>query len=136
LLIPHGRRGLFRLVARYHDEPSGGGCHEKASICLGYRHRLGCRHRHAGGSGQCVPRRQLFRLRPFGDFYDSYSAVPVYGSYWGGPYLNYAPGEHDDYDSGYVAAPNAVHARRHCRIEAVRTRSGDHRFMRQVRVCD
>ncbi len=77
-----------------------------------------------------------FDYGPFGDFYDSYGSVPVYGSYWGGPYLNYAPGERDDYDSSYVAPPNAVHTRRHCRIEAVRTRSADHRFMRQVRVCD
>ncbi|TPI36060.1 hypothetical protein FJW07_05755 [Mesorhizobium sp. B3-1-9] len=76
-----------------------------------------------------------FDYGPFGDFYDSYGSVPVYGSYWGGPYLNYAPGEHDDHDSFYVAPPNAAHARRHCRIEMVRTRSHDHRFMRQVRVC-
>ena len=80
-----------------------------------------------------------FDYGPFGDFYDSYGSVPVYGSYWGGPYLNYAPGEKDDYDSDYVAPParyHAVHHGRHCRIEMVRTRSGDHRFMRQVRVCD
>ena len=77
-----------------------------------------------------------FDYGPFGDFYDSYGSAPVYGSYWGGPYLNYAPGEHDDYDGGYVAPPNAVHARRHCRIEAVRARSADHRFTRQVRVCN
>ncbi|TPN76738.1 hypothetical protein FJ987_29235 [Mesorhizobium sp. CU2] len=76
-----------------------------------------------------------FDYGPFGDFYDSYGSVPVYGSYWGGPYLNDAPGKHDDYDSSYVAPPNAIHARRHCRIEAVKPRSSDHRFMRQVRVC-
>jgi len=33
-----------------------------------------------GGCRQRVSRRQLFRLRPFSDFYDSYGSVPVYGS--------------------------------------------------------
>jgi hypothetical protein len=80
-----------------------------------------------------------FDYGPFGDFYDSYGSVPVYGSYWGGSYLDdgpgYGPAYGNDYGSSYVASPTAVHARRHCRIEVVRTRSHDHRFMRQVRVC-
>ena len=79
-----------------------------------------------------------FDYGPFGDFYDSYSDAPVYGSYWGGSYLDDGPGygpAHANEGSSYVPAPNAVHARRHCRIETVRARSHDHRFMRQVRVC-
>ncbi len=84
-----------------------------------------------------------FDYGPFGDFYDSYNYSPVYGSYWGGPYIEGAPGYGpaytNNYDGGYVAPPTRYHAvnhRRRCRIEAVRTRSGDRRFARQVRVCD
>jgi len=80
-----------------------------------------------------------FDYGPFGDFYDSYGSVPIYGSYWGGPYLNYAPGEEDGYDGGYVAPParhHAVRHGRHCRIETVGHHSRDHRFMREVRVCE
>ncbi|MDX8527507.1 hypothetical protein RFM68_23695 [Mesorhizobium sp. MSK_1335] len=79
-----------------------------------------------------------FDYGPFGDFYDSYSNAPVYGSYWGGPYLNYGPGEEDDYDGGYVAPPTRYHVvryGRHCRMETVTRRSHDRRFSREVRVC-
>ena len=79
-----------------------------------------------------------FDYGPFGDFYDTYNHAPVYGSYWGGPYLEEGPGYGPAYSNGessYVAPPTVAQARRHCRIEAVRTRSGDHRFTRQVRVC-
>jgi len=79
-----------------------------------------------------------FDYGPFGDFYDSYDHAPVYGPYWGGPYLDDGPGYGPAYandGSSYVAPPNAAHTRRHCRIEMVRTRGGGHRFARQVRVC-
>ena len=83
-----------------------------------------------------------FDYGPFGDFYDSYNHAPVYGSYWGGSYLDdgpgYGPTYGNDYDGGYVAAPSRHHVvsrGRHCRIEMVRTRGGEHRFTRQVRVC-
>ena len=83
-----------------------------------------------------------FDYGPFGDFYDSYNHAPVYGSYWGGAYLDsgpgYGPAFSNDYDGGYVAAPSRHHVAnrgRHCRIEMVRSRSGDHRFTRQVRIC-
>ncbi|OHV73758.1 hypothetical protein LCM4576_15915 [Mesorhizobium sp. LCM 4576] len=80
-----------------------------------------------------------FDYGPFGDFYDSYNQAPVYGSYWGGSYLDEGPGYGPAYGndgSSYVAPPNVVHARRHCRIEAVRTGSHDRRFTREVRVCN
>ena len=77
-----------------------------------------------------------FDYGPFGDFYDSYGSAPVYGSYWGGPYLNYDPGARDDYDGGYVAPPaRSTGQRRHCRVEMVRPRGHDHRFMREKRIC-
>ncbi|TPK96235.1 MULTISPECIES: hypothetical protein [unclassified Mesorhizobium] len=83
-----------------------------------------------------------FGYGPFGDFYDSYNYAPVYGSYWGGPYLDdgpgYGPAYSNDYEGGYVAPPSryrVVKHGRHCRIETVRTRSHDHRFTREARVC-
>ncbi|TPI12731.1 hypothetical protein FJW06_16205 [Mesorhizobium sp. B4-1-3] len=79
-----------------------------------------------------------FDYGPFGDFYDSYGSAPVYGSYWGGSYLDDGPGYGPAYgndSSSYVAPPNVVHARRHCRAEVVRIRSHDHRFTREVRIC-
>ncbi|TPI19844.1 MULTISPECIES: hypothetical protein [unclassified Mesorhizobium] len=81
-----------------------------------------------------------FDYGPFGDFYDSYGSAPVYGSYWGGSYLDdgpgYGPAYGHDYEGAYVAPPTRINRGRHCRIEMVRTRRHDHRFMRQVRVCD
>ncbi|WP_296745196.1 hypothetical protein [Mesorhizobium sp.] len=76
-----------------------------------------------------------FDYGPFGDFYDSYGPSPVYGAYWGGPYLEHGPGygpaysEDYYYDGGYVAAG------RNCRTETVRHRTRDHWVSRQVRVC-
>lgn len=84
-----------------------------------------------------------FNYGPFGDFYDSYGPSPVYGAYWGGPYLEHGPGispaysDNYDYDGGYVAAQPHYYAVRyhHCRIETVRHRSHGHWVSRKERVC-